>query len=66
VAKLVDAEAERLKPHAEAVALEQGEILFQADQEITHIYFPHDGVISLQVLGADGTVVEAATIGATP
>jgi CRP-like cAMP-binding protein len=53
----------RLKPQLEDVALEQDAVLFQADEAITHVYFPHDGVVSLQVLGADGAVVEAATIG---
>lgn len=56
-------DAERLKPSLEVVALEQGQILFQVDEPISHVYFPHDGVVSLQVLGADGAVVEAATIG---
>jgi CRP-like cAMP-binding protein len=56
-------DATRLRPHLEDVALEQGQILFQADEPITHIYFPHVGVISLQVLSADGAVVEAATVG---
>ena len=56
-------DATRLRADLEDVALEQGQILFQADEPITHIYFPHVGVISLQVLSADGAVVEAATVG---
>ena len=53
----------RLRPHLEEIVLAQGEIMFQAEQPITHVYFPHEGVISLQVLGSDGAVVDAATIG---
>lgn len=63
LAAMAAADAERLRPHLDLVTLEQGQILFQADEPITDVYFPHDCVISLQVLGSDGTVVEAATIG---
>jgi CRP-like cAMP-binding protein len=53
----------RLRPHIEEVALGQDQVLFQADEPITHVYFPHEGVVSLQILGSDGILVEAATIG---
>ncbi len=53
----------RLRPKLEDVSFEQGAVLFQDGEAITHVYFPHEGVVSLQVLGADGAVVEAATIG---
>lgn len=53
----------RLKPQIEEITLRQGEVLFQADDPITHVYFPHDGVVSLQIFVADGGLVEAATIG---
>jgi CRP-like cAMP-binding protein len=63
MAVMATSDAERLKPHADVVTLEQGQILFHPDQPIGHVYFPDDGVVSLQVLGSDGTVVEAASIG---
>lgn len=63
MAVMATSDAERLKPHIEAVTLEPAQILFHPDQQISHVYFPHDGVVSLQVLGSDGTVVEAASIG---
>jgi CRP-like cAMP-binding protein len=53
----------RLKPHVEEVTLQQGETLYQPEDPLTHVYFPHDAVISLQILGTDGALVEAATIG---
>jgi CRP-like cAMP-binding protein len=56
-------DAARLRAHLEDVALGQGHVLFQPDEPIEHCYFPHDGVVSLQVSSADGAVVEAATIG---
>ena len=52
-----------LKPDIEDITLEQDQVLFQADAPITHVYFPYEGVVSLQILGSDGIVVEAATIG---
>jgi CRP-like cAMP-binding protein len=57
------ADARRLKPHAEHIALTRGKVLFQVEQPIKHVYFPHEGVVSLEILDSDGVVVEAATIG---
>lgn len=63
LAVMAAADTARLKPNLEEIVLEQGQVLFQADEPITHVLFPHEGVVSLQVLGVDGAVVEAATIG---
>lgn len=63
LAVMAASDTDRLKPHVELVTLDQGQILFHVDQPISHVYFPHEGVVSLQVLGSDGTVVEAASIG---
>ena len=60
---MATSDAARVKPTLEDVALEQGQILFHVDAPISHVYFPHNAVVSLQVLGIDGAVVEAATIG---
>lgn len=63
IAVMAPADMARLEPHFEEVLLEQDQVLYQAEQPITHVYFPHEGVVSLQILGSDGAVVEAATIG---
>jgi len=63
LATLAASDAARLRPNLEDVSLEQEQILFHPDAPITHVYFPYEGVISLQVLGIEGAVVEAATIG---
>lgn len=63
LATVAASDAARLRPNLEDVDLEQGQVLFQADAPLTHVYFPLDGVVSLQVLGTDGAVVEAASIG---
>jgi CRP-like cAMP-binding protein len=38
-------------------------VLVSAGKKLTHVYFPHSGVISLVVSLADGAMVEAAMIG---
>jgi CRP-like cAMP-binding protein len=38
-------------------------VLFDAGDNVTHIYFPHSGVVSLVVELADGQMVEAAMVG---
>jgi len=63
LAALAASDAARLRSSLEDVSLEQEQILFHVDAPITHVYFPYDAVVSLQVLGLDGAVVEAATIG---
>jgi CRP-like cAMP-binding protein len=63
LAVMAASDVARLKPRLEEVALDRDHILFQADQPISHVYFPHQGVVSLQILGSDGAVVEAASIG---
>ena len=51
--------AEKLHP----VKLELGEILYEPEQHIEHVYFPTAGVISLLAAFEDGTTVEAGVIG---
>lgn len=63
IAVMAAADTALLNPHLEEVPLEQDQVLYQAEEPITHVYFPHEGVVSLQILGSDGVVVEAATIG---
>jgi CRP-like cAMP-binding protein len=63
LAVMADADVTRLSAKLEDVTLEQDAVLYEADAPMTHVFFPHDAVVSLQVLGEDGAVVEAATIG---
>ncbi len=63
LAALPDEELERLRPDLEEVKLETGAILTDAEQPFSHVYFPHDSVVSLVSLMDDGRVAETATIG---
>jgi CRP-like cAMP-binding protein len=53
----------RLKPHFVFVTLAQGMSLFEAHDEVTQIYFPLAGMISLLVLLKNGQAIETATVG---
>jgi len=52
-----------LAPHLHPVPLERGDLLHDAGDEIEHVYFPHDGMISLVAVMQDGATVETATVG---
>jgi len=45
------------------VELERGRLLYDPGDPIDHVYFPHDGVISLMTLMENGAAIESTTIG---
>lgn len=45
------------------IDLERGRLLYDPGDRIDHVYFPHDGVISLMTLMENGAAIESATIG---
>lgn len=63
LAALQGKERDLIEPHLQLVRLAQGDVLGEPGQEITHVYFPHDAVISLTVGTQDGENAEAATVG---
>ncbi|MDB5504872.1 MAG: Crp/Fnr family transcriptional regulator [Tardiphaga sp.] len=65
LASLPDAAFELLGPHLQAVDLVHEAVLVQAGDPLTHVYFPHSGVISLVVSLAGGEMIEVAMIGRT-
>jgi CRP-like cAMP-binding protein len=54
---------EHLRPFLSTLELVQGSVLVAAGHRLTHVYFPHSGVISLVVSLANGQMVEVAMIG---
>ena len=52
-----------LTPGLAQVDLERGRLLYDPGDRIEHVYFPHDGVISLMTLMDSGAAIESATIG---
>src|SRR4030095_9309389 len=53
----------RLLPRMEKVSLTVRQVLFEADEPISHVYFPLSGAMSLVVVLAGGETVEIATVG---
>ncbi len=52
-----------LAPHLRSVELHQGTVLFEAGDEMTRVYFPHIGVVSLVVNLATGEMIETGMVG---
>lgn len=56
-------EFSELLPDLEVVPLDNGQVLVDAGERITHAYFPHAGVIGLMAVMPRGGMVETATVG---
>jgi CRP-like cAMP-binding protein len=52
-----------LAPHLKQMMFEQRRVLFDADEQIRHVYFPIDAVVSLVITLSTGETVEAAVVG---
>jgi CRP-like cAMP-binding protein len=63
LAVLGSEERERLLRSAKSEPFETHQVLYTPGREITHVYFPVDGMISLVVKMRDADDVEVATIG---
>jgi CRP-like cAMP-binding protein len=63
LAALPDAERALIAPALERVTLEQGQTLQETDRPVSHIWFPHAGVLSTLSTMSDGAMVEVATVG---
>jgi CRP-like cAMP-binding protein len=63
LASLPAADFEMIRPGLQPFELVYETVLVSAGHKLTHVYFPHSGVISLVVSLADGAMVEAAMIG---
>jgi CRP-like cAMP-binding protein len=60
---LLNAEYKHLSPKLEQVNLNRGEIIYQADQRIDHVYFPETAVVAMIDTVEDGSTVEVGIIG---
>src|SRR5690242_8004257 len=64
LAQLSQDDFNRLEPFLKLTPFKQHAVLFEAEQEIKHVYFPTTAVISLVAALEGGEVVEAAMVGA--
>jgi CRP-like cAMP-binding protein len=53
----------RLQPYVEKVNLEKGQILYLPEDNIEHIYFPENGLLSLLFTTENGSTIEVASVG---
>ncbi|MGZ5153749.1 MAG: Crp/Fnr family transcriptional regulator, partial [Burkholderiales bacterium] len=60
---LLNSEYKHLSPKLEQVNLNRGEIIYQADQRIDHVYFPETAVVAMIDTVEDGSTVEVGIIG---
>src|SRR4051812_31159277 len=63
LASLSESDTAALRPHLKATHLPQKTVLFEAGDEISTVYFPITGVVSLVVVLATGETTEAAMVG---
>lgn len=56
-------EYERIAPHLAPVVLPTRHVLYEPGARLTHVYFPHRGVLSLLTVLRDGTAVEVGMVG---
>ena len=63
LAKLPRRDFESLAAHLTHVSLPQGEIVYEAGDEVDHVYFPSGGMFSLLAVMRDGKAIETATVG---
>ena len=60
---LSPSDSKLLTPHLKPAKFEQHHVLFEADQQIRHVYFPTGAVVSLVITLSTGETVEAAMVG---
>jgi CRP-like cAMP-binding protein len=63
LASLPRAHFNLLVPHLTTVSLSQGLVVLETGEEVDHVYFPHDGMLSLLAVMRDGKAIETATVG---
>ncbi|MDF0515793.1 helix-turn-helix domain-containing protein [Bradyrhizobium yuanmingense] len=63
LAQLSPDDFQRLEPFLKMSPFKQHAVLFEAEQEIKHVYFPSGAVVSLVVTLESGEMVEAAMVG---
>ena len=60
---LLNSEYKHLSPKLKHVGLKRGEVVYQADQRIEHVYFPETAVVAMIDTVEDGGTVEVGVIG---
>ncbi|MHC0064357.1 Crp/Fnr family transcriptional regulator [Nostoc sp. UIC 10890] len=62
LAVLLPADYERLIPHLKLVSLSNRQVLYEAGEPLTQVYFPNKAVVSIVTTMEDGSTVEAGLV----
>jgi CRP-like cAMP-binding protein len=63
LAALAKGEFERLLPHLELAPVQLGDVLYESESKLRHVYFPTDSIVSLLYVMTDGSSAEIAVVG---
>ncbi|WP_292792219.1 Crp/Fnr family transcriptional regulator [Nostoc sp. NMS7] len=63
LAALPASDYERLVPHLKLVTLPVGQILYEAGEPITQVYFPDKSMVSIVTTMEDGSMAEVGVVG---
>jgi CRP-like cAMP-binding protein len=63
LAALPDEEYGRLLPNLEQVPMPLGQVLYESGEQMRHVYFPVDAIISMLYVMEDGASAEIAVVG---
>lgn len=63
LASLAAADFDLVHPHLRSIEMVHQTVLVRVGEKLTHVYFPHSGVISLVIRMTEGETVEAAMVG---
>ena len=63
IAALNPADRKRIEPHLRESTFEQGQMLYDAGQDVDEVWFPLNGVVSLMTVLDDDKMIETAAIG---
>jgi CRP-like cAMP-binding protein len=63
LAALPDAEWQRWLPHLERVVMPLGQVLYEAGDTLSHVYFPTTAIVSLLYVMESGASAEIAVVG---
>ena len=63
IASLADADRRRLEPHLHEKPFAQGQMLYDAGEEVGEVWFPLTGVVSLMTVLPEDRLIETAAIG---
>src|SRR6185503_15301735 len=60
---LTAAEYGEVMPHLELMRFPMGRIVHESGQDMSHVYFPNHGVLSMLTVLENGDLIEIATVG---